>query len=141
MLLEVRIVGTVGKDPEVREVKGGKKVASFSVATKPGKDQTVWVKVTAWDKQAENIEKFVKAKMKVMCTGTLQLDENGKPRTYTDSSGAVKSSGVEMTAFQTLFLTKPEVTDAPTATAQDLFLAGGEIDFSLDDDDGEVVPF
>jgi single-strand DNA-binding protein len=66
---KVIILGRVGKDPEVREVSSGVKVANFSIATSEKwkdkttgeqKEQTEWHNCQAWRGLAEVIGKYVK---------------------------------------------------------------------------------
>ena len=65
---KVILVGNLGKDPEVRSLESGTKVASFSLATsesyknKEGQkvDQTEWHNVVMWRGLAEVAEKYLK---------------------------------------------------------------------------------
>ena len=62
------VVGNVGKDAEMRYTQSGQAVASFSVATNRQYTQangeavkeTVWFRVSAWGKQAEVCNQYVK---------------------------------------------------------------------------------
>jgi single-strand DNA-binding protein len=60
--LNIQVTGYVGSDPQVRQV-GEQQVASFSVAvsrkTRSGDKQTVWVRVSCWNKLAEIAAKYV----------------------------------------------------------------------------------
>lgn len=79
----ITIVGNVGKKPEIREVNG-KKVASFSVATTFGygtNSVTDWHNVTAWEKKAELIEKFVGSGFPILVSGPMRY------RTYKRNDG------------------------------------------------------
>lgn len=70
----ITIVGNVGKKPETREVNG-KKVVSFSVATTFGygtNSVTDWHNVTAWEKKAELIEKFVGVGSTILVSGPMR---------------------------------------------------------------------
>lgn len=135
MLFSTRIIGRVAKDAELKDA-GSHKVCKFSVATNPtfGKDKkTVWVNVTTWDKKAEIDAQYVKKGMMVYCEGTLQSDDNGKPRTYTQG-GETKVSGFEMTANTVLFLSKPtsdsvDTTPLTLDNLGDLGLTEEEIPF------------
>lgn len=67
MINEVRIIGRLGKDPEVKTLQGGAKVASLSVATERAwkkndewQKETTWHRVVAWDFAANHAEKFCK---------------------------------------------------------------------------------
>jgi single-strand DNA-binding protein len=86
---KVQLIGHVGKDPVIRDLEGGKKVASLSLATKDvyvnksgdEKEQTQWHNVVAWGKTAEIIEKFVDKGKKIGLTGKLTS------RSYDDKEG------------------------------------------------------
>ena len=116
MLFQTRIIGRVGRDPEVRDVNG-KKITTYSVATNPTKDKTVWVKVTVWDKRADLDAQYVKKGMLIECEGTLQSDDNGYPRSYTDKEGNMKVSNFELTAYQVRYLSKGEERTRQTSDA------------------------
>lgn len=69
---QISIVGNVGKDPELRVTQGGKQVASFSVATTRGRDeskQTTWHNVVCFDEMAENVIEAVKKGSRVVVIG------------------------------------------------------------------------
>jgi single stranded DNA-binding protein len=114
MELKVMIIGRVGRDAELKEVTGGKKVCSYNVATNPTKDKTVWFKVTTWDRRAEIDAMYVKKGMLVKCEGTLQSDENGLPRTYTKDGNTI-ASNFEMTAYDVKYLSKVESAEQAPA--------------------------
>jgi single-strand DNA-binding protein len=83
MLNETRIIGRVGKDPELRYTATGIPVANFSVATtKTWKDQagqrqekTTWHSCEAWRKLAEITGEWVKKGMLVYAVGTYDFSE------------------------------------------------------------------
>ena len=85
----VQLIGHVGQEPEVKNLEGGKKVATISIATndyymnaKGEKvEQTEWHKATAWGKTAEIIEKFVTKGKEVAIDGKLTH------RSYDDANG------------------------------------------------------
>ena len=64
----VRLIGNLGMNPDVKELNGGKKLAKFSIATSEtykGEDgekvtETQWHNLIAWGKQAEIVEKYLK---------------------------------------------------------------------------------
>lgn len=86
---KVQLIGRLGKDPEVRDLDGGKKVVSFSLATseyyndKDGKkvENTQWHNVVAWGKTAELAEQLLKKGMEVLVDGRLNN------RSYEDKEG------------------------------------------------------
>ncbi len=68
--------GTVGKDPEVKVLSSGKKIAKFSIAQDTGREgEANWYDVTAWEKQADVIEKLVCKGSVVVITGRLDQDK------------------------------------------------------------------
>jgi single-strand DNA-binding protein len=83
MLNETRIIGRVGKDPEMRYTATGIPVANFSVATtKIWKDQagqkqekTTWHYCEAWRKLAEITSEWVKKGMLIYAVGTYDFSE------------------------------------------------------------------
>lgn len=83
MLNEAKLIGRVGKDPEIKRLDNGKCVVKFSVATtekytdKSGekKETTEWHNCSAWDKLAEIIEKYVKKGMLIYVSGKIQYQE------------------------------------------------------------------
>jgi len=88
------IVGNVGKDAEMRYTPAGAAVASFSVATNrqytasSGEKvkETVWFRVSAWGKQAEICNQYVKKGMMVLVEGRLTADpQTGNPRIWGDN--------------------------------------------------------
>ena len=128
MKFTTTIIGTVGRDAELKTTKGGKKFCTFSVATKPDKNKTVWVNVTTWDKRAEIDAQYVKKGMIVQVEGTLQSDDSGKPRTY-EQGGVVKVSGFELTGFSVLYLSKVQPSNDVSVDQIDLQLESTEIPF------------
>ncbi len=80
-LNQMRIIGNLGGDPEMRFTPGGKPVTNFNVATnrtyrsKDGEQakETEWFTVVAWDRQAESCNQFLKKGQSVYVEGRLQL--------------------------------------------------------------------
>lgn len=95
---KVILVGTCGKDPEVRYTPSGSAVANVSVATsdswkdKDGKQQerTEWHRVVFFNKLAEIVGQYVKKGSKIYVEGSLhtnQYEKDGITR-YTTSISA-----------------------------------------------------
>ncbi len=106
------IVGNLGRDPEMRYTPSGQPVTSFSVATSrqyTGNNgqvvkETIWFKVTAWGKQAEVCNQYLKKGSKVLIEGRLTPDPNtGSPRVWTRQDGTAGAS-FEVTASTVRFL-------------------------------------
>lgn len=93
-LNKVTLIGNLGKDPEIRFMPDGSRVASFSLATSDSwkdkstgerKDKTEWHRIAVFnEKLAEVIEKYVRKGTKLYIEGQLQT------RKWTDQSGADK---------------------------------------------------
>ena len=85
----VRLIGRLGMDPEVKELNSGKKLAKFSIATsdtykdEEGKrvSDTQWHNLVVWGKQAEIAGKYLKKGTEVAVDGKLTS------RSYTDKEG------------------------------------------------------
>lgn len=77
---KVILVGHLGKDPEIRTLESGVKVATFSLATsesyrnKDGQrvEQTEWHNIVAWRGLAEIIEKYLKKGNMVYIEGRIR---------------------------------------------------------------------
>ena len=88
---KVIIVGNLGKDPEVRFLQDGSKIAGFSVATSESwkdkvsgerKERTEWHKISIMnDRLAEIAEKYLRKGSKVYLEGQLQTQK------WTDKAG------------------------------------------------------
>ena len=91
MFHELTIIGTVGREPDMRYTADGKASCSFSVAANrklPNNvTETVWFKVTTWDKTAEYINNNVHKGFKVLVVGRLACSAEGGPRIYTKNDG------------------------------------------------------
>jgi len=108
------VVGNVGKDAEMRYTPSGAAITSFSVATNreytasSGEKvkETVWFRISAWGKQAEICNQYVKKRMMVLVEGRLNADpQTGGPRLWGDP---VRAS-FEVTAGTVRFLSRQEV--------------------------------
>ena len=90
-LNKVILIGNLGRDPEIRFMPDGSRVASFSLATSDSwkdkasgerKDRTEWHRVVVFnEKLAEVVEKYVRKATKLYIEGQLQT------RKWTDQSG------------------------------------------------------
>lgn len=88
---KVILVGNLGKDPEIRAMQDGSKIAQFSIATSESwndkqsgerRDRTEWHRIVIYnDKLSEIAEKFLRKGSKVYVEGQLQT------RKWTDQSG------------------------------------------------------
>jgi single-strand DNA-binding protein len=106
------IVGNLGKDPEMRYIPSGQAVTSFNVASNRqwtdsnGQQvkETIWFRVSAWGKQAETCNQYLKKGSKVLVEGRLTPDPStGGPRIYNRQDGTSGAS-FEVTANTVRFL-------------------------------------
>lgn len=78
MLCELTMIGRLGKNPESRALPNGDKVVNFSVAsTKKKRDgeTTVWIKMTAFGRQAEICEQYLQKGDLAYFRGDFELKE------------------------------------------------------------------
>lgn len=89
MINKVILIGNLGRDPEVRTLESGTKVAKFPIATNENyKDRsgawqtrTEWHNIVAWTYLAEKAEQYLKKGSLVFIEGKLTH------RKYTDKDG------------------------------------------------------
>ncbi len=112
MYQKLLIVGNLGRDPEMRYTSNGTPVTTFSVATHrrytsaSGEqvDETIWFRVSTWNRLAEVCAEYLQKGAKVLVEGRLQCDAStGAPRIWTDSNGAARAS-FEVTGSTVQFL-------------------------------------
>ncbi len=137
---KVILIGNLGKDPEVRSIEGGAKVASFTLATNEvfkGKDgnkveQVEWHNIVVWRGLAELAEKYLKKGSQIYLEGKI------KSRSWDDKEGN-KRYITEIVGDSMTFLGKPGESNysdrgAPAPTAADAPI-GQEAD------SGDDLPF
>ena len=104
-LNRIMIIGYVGKNPEIRQGKSGKKIAQFSVATSETwrdketgekKESTDWHRIVCLNEHlSEIVEKYVKKGSKVYVDGTI------KTRSYEDNAGTTRYvTEIVLTAYR-----------------------------------------
>ncbi len=79
----VVLVGNLGRDPEVKQLQGGKTVATFTMATnetwtddkKQKQTRTEWHNIEVWGAQAKTAGQFLKKGRQVLILGELRYDE------------------------------------------------------------------
>ncbi len=96
----VTLIGNLATDVELKEVGEEKRVASFLLAVdRPGSEQADFVRVAAWNKQADACTRFLAKGKRVAVDGRLRSrswEEEGKKR-----------SSIEVVAANVEFLTPP----------------------------------
>jgi len=103
---EITLVGNLGNDPELRYTPSGVPVASFNLAVNKSvkkddgsyADKTIWFRVTAWRKQAENVGQYLTKGKQVLVVGEVE-----ESRAFTDRAGNNRAS-LEVTANTVRFL-------------------------------------
>ena len=95
---KVILLGNLGRDPEIRSMQSGSKMASFSIATskrwkdkstQEQKEKTSWHNIVIFgDGLVDIVEKYVKKGTKLYLEGELQTrkwtDQDGKDRYTTE---------------------------------------------------------
>jgi single-strand DNA-binding protein len=120
MLNRVFLIGSLGKDAELRYTNTGKPVISFSIATSKSwtnangdkSEKTEWHNCTMWGKNAEVIVKWLTKGRKVYIDGeiqTRQYEKNGEKRYAT-----------EVLVNEVKFLDKARVEEKPDIVIPDL---------------------
>ena len=71
MLNNCILTGNLGADPEIFYSSEGNPVATFNIAFRSGKDKTGWIKVVAFKKLAEIVEKYLHKGARIGIVGTL----------------------------------------------------------------------
>jgi single-strand DNA-binding protein len=104
MYQKITLVGRLGRDPEMRFLPDGKPVTSLNLAVNSYGQETMWVKVSVWGKQAENATSLLRKGSLVLVEGTLRFDKDtGGPRMWTSNSGEARTSfEVNTYGFQAL---------------------------------------
>ena len=93
---KVTLIGNLGKDPEVKELDGGRRVAKFTVATNESYknetgdkvSETSWHNVIAWNGLATIAEKYLKKGREVAVEGRISYrnweDKEGVKKYFTE---------------------------------------------------------
>jgi single-strand DNA-binding protein len=105
-LNEVRLIGRLTRDPELRTTPNGQSVATFGIATGrkyKGQDgvqreETTFVDITCWSRLAENVHKYLRKGKLAFVAGRLNLD------TWEDRQTGQKRSKMSVVADNVQFL-------------------------------------
>jgi single-strand DNA-binding protein len=136
---KVILVGNLGRDPEVRHLPTGMKVANFSVATtfkrKTG-EQTEWHNIVAFDRLADLAEKYLRKGKQIYLEGRLQT------RQWEAKDGSGKRQRTEIIMSEMQFLGGRGQGDGEYAEAgAGASSAGGGPDMPTAPIDDEDIPF
>jgi len=152
-LNRVQLIGYVGKDPEVKVLDGGGKVANFNIATtdrgytaKDGTvipDRTEWHRVVVWRQLAEVVEKYVAKGQLLFVEGKLKTrsyDQGGQTKYVTEifvenleMLGGRKDGEAPRSAADAPRYSAPSPAPRPAAVSDDPFASPGPV--------GDDLPF
>jgi len=129
MFHTIIVVGNLGRDPEMRYTPSGQAVTSFSVATSRQYTassgdlvkETLWFRISAWGKQAETCNQYLKKGSKVLVEGRLTCDPaTGGPRVFSRQDGT-NGASFEISASTVRFLSSrgEEQSSGPASEAGD----------------------
>ncbi|MBI5053057.1 MAG: single-stranded DNA-binding protein [Chloroflexi bacterium] len=144
MYQKLIIAGNLGKDPEMRYSPSGDAVTNLNVATsrkytdKSGQqvEETIWVRVSVWGKQAEACNQYLKKGRAVLVEGRLNADKaTGGPRIFTRQDGTSGAS-FEMTADTVRFLSSAQREGDGASAA-----SGAQVLHDAPPTDEENIPF
>ena len=117
-LNEVRLLGHLTRDPELRHLTTGTPVAQFGLALNRKwrddrgelKEEVIFLDIEAWGKQAETLAKYTAKGDPIYVGGRLRLDQ------WTDKTSGEKRSRLKVVLEQFQFLNKAQpVTTASAA--------------------------
>lgn len=147
-LNKVTLIGNVGQDPEIRQTKDGKDVASFSLATSESwkdkssgekRDKTEWHRIVVFSQGLVGVIKnYVKKGSKLYIEGSLQT------RKWTDKEGIEKyTTEIILQGFSSKLLmldSKVSQNDTPKMSKEDEE-ALDNLDESFNSLEGDDIPF
>lgn len=144
----VILIGRLTRDPELRTTANGTSTTSFSLAVDGyrnanGEVHTDFINIVVWNKQAENVCKFVKKGSQIAIQGRIST------RSY-DAQDGTKRYVTEVVASNVTFLgskadnssnfeSGSSIEDAPTADFSEESYQDFDGDVTLSDDDD--LPF
>ena len=107
-LNEIRLIGRLTRDPELRAIPNGQQVAQLGLATSrkyKGQDgvmheETTFVDITCWGKLADNVARYVKKGRLIFIGGRLKFDS------WDDKQTGQKRSKLSVVAENVQFLDK-----------------------------------
>lgn len=108
-LNEVRLLGNLGRDPEMRYTASGQAVTQFTVATSRSwrpegsdewQEETEWSRIVVWGRVAEQAAERLHKGSKVLVLGRLQT------RSWDDAKTGLKRYVTEIVAERLVFIEK-----------------------------------
>jgi single-strand DNA-binding protein len=138
MINRVILVGRLTADPSLRYTAQGKAVAVFTLAVNRNKEQTDFIRITAFNRTAENVANYLQKGSLVAVEGTIvtgSYEKDGQ-RIYTTDIWAntvqfLEPKGKGSTQQETR---NTGQNQAPTGVNDDPFAMDGEPIYISDDD-------
>lgn len=94
---EIKIIGHAGQDAELRVTQNGTQVASFTVAVKTRKDETIWYKVSCFGSTAEKyVAPYLKKGAAVFVSGQPNLEVFTKRDGSAGAAIAISANDVQI---------------------------------------------
>ncbi|MEW6101983.1 MAG: single-stranded DNA-binding protein [Candidatus Omnitrophota bacterium] len=120
-LNKVFLIGNLTKDPELRYTPQGTAVVNLRLAVnrryknkdQQAKEETCFITVVAWNKQAEVCNQYLQKGRSVFIEGRLQS------RSWEDAAGS-KRSVIEVRAERVQFMGQPVIKTTPEAPAEEV---------------------
>ncbi len=108
-LNKVFLIGNLTRDPEIRYTSGGSPICAVGIATNrkyttakgEERDETCFVDIDVWGKQAESCHAYLKKGAPVLIEGRLKFDQ------WDDRETGRKRSRLTVTAERVQFLSQP----------------------------------
>ena len=130
-LNKVFLIGNLTRDPELRYAPSGTAVGAFGMATNRNfvtqagekKQETCFIRIVVWGKQAEACNQYLKKGSLVFVEGRLQF------RSWTAQDGQKKST-IEVRADRVQFLGKPLAASQASDSQPDHLAGDQDEDFS-----------
>lgn|SRR5690554_137727 len=144
---KVILIGNLGKDPEIRVLENGTKLARFSIATSESytdkttgerRSITDWHNIVVWRGLADVVEKYLTKGQKVYIEGKL------KTRSWQDEAGATKYSTEVVADNMTMLSSRAEndsVSNQPNFDSGNTPEKPKPMSGGLSDDDADDLPF
>lgn len=83
----ITVAGQLGRDSELKTIKSGEQVLSFSVADSQGREKpTIWWLCQLWGRRAASLQQYLVKGQAVTVSGNVTMRE------YTDKDGTPKQS-------------------------------------------------
>ena len=139
-LNRVFLIGNLTRDPELRTTPKGTAIATFGIAVNrtyrdeagASHDETTFVDIEAWGKQAELVSKYLTKGSPCMIEGRLRLD------TWEDKTSGQKRSRLKVVLDNVQFLNRAPAAGGETPSARS---SGRPSSSPAADDIPDDVPF